>query len=321
LKYYRELGVLHDMEEIFTPVSITRTDDYKSALYVSQWLWHKTVSGSFLGTRAIEMINRITVFEAHQAAIQRAAKRLSPQAVQDPEFQAALVRASTYATSIANFLYGKGFRSAFQEGYIPLPKNLSFNIGPLGDIAMQFNTFGVKHMQTMALLLRQNPKVGDHINFAHRMAAIGAPKEFGQFIKALHPIERLAFFRALVYQYASASLIGGGLGLASIAYQIDPRGLIGLNPATPLLKSFSSMLVDLFQLDAAGIVNNLKRNYIPGVNAARRMFGPGRSTLIERTLSTRTDIEGKRPISAPPTIGEQYQSLFGPAQPGGTKGY
>ena len=321
LKYYRELGVLHDMEEIFTPVSITKTGDYKSALYASQWLWHKAISGSFLGMRAAEMINRITVFEAHQAAIQRTAKRLSPQSIQDPEFQAALVRASTYAASIANFLYGKGFRSPLQEGYIPLPKNLSFNIGPLGDVIMQFNTFGIKHMQTIALLLRQNPKFGDHINFAHRMAAIGAPKEFGQFIKALHPVERLAFFRALVYQYASASLIGGGLGLASISYQLDPRGLIGLNPATPLLKSFGAMLTDLFQMDLAGITNNLRRNYIPGVNAARRMFGPGRTTLTERTLSTRTDIEGKRPIGAPPTIGEQYESLFGPSQPGGTRGY
>ena len=166
-------------------------------------------------------------------------------------------------------------------------------------------------MGAMGLLLRQGPKVGDHINFAHRMAAQGAPQEFGKFIEALHPQERYAFLKALVYQQSIASFLAGATGLTSLAYQLSPPGLIGLNPYTPLLQSYVTMLKDLTQLDYQSMAKNLAKNYLPGMNAVQR-WGRGMPPL-QSTLATKRDIQS-------PEAGFDFDSLvFGWGEPGGTK--
>jgi len=315
LKHYRDLGVVHDMEELFTP-NLTRVNagNWKAALYGMEWLYDKVYSASFLGMRAAEILNRVTVYEAHQQAIRRAAKNFNPATLNDPDFVVALKRASTYTTNITNFLYGEGFRSPVHTGVVGgLTRGgiVGRIASPLGEAVMQFNTFSIKHMGAMGLLLRQGPKVGDHINFAHRMAAQGAPQEFGKFIEALHPQERYAFLKALVYQQSIASFLAGATGLTSLAYQLSPPGLIGLNPYTPLLQSYVTMLKDLTQLDYQSMAKNLAKNYLPGMNAVQR-WGRG-MTPLQSTLATKRDIQS-------PEAGFDFDSLvFGWGEPGGTK--
>lgn len=325
LEHYRKLGVLHDIEEVFAPTNISRVSGgaFHNVTYAADWTKNTLLSASFLGMRAAELVNRVSVYEAHLMAGKRLARQFGEDknimaVVNSPDFQHALSNMATYATNIANFLYGKGFKAPLQTGVLPIGGGRDINIGPVGEMVYTFNTFATKHMATMAMLYKQLPArlpgAEGRISAAGQLAALDAPKEFGNYLAYLKPSDRYAFLKAMIYQSSIASFLSATLGLGSLAAAISPLGMVGVNAATTMMKATGDLTHDLFRLDVRGLTKTMFNNFTPGVNAARRWQRGG--TFTQRTLATRADVEGKRPAWAAPTT---YELLFGAEYPSGTK--
>ena len=322
LKQYFDKGVLHDLEDLYDPsrqlLQATKGGAWQNSMYAKDWMMNNILSLSFMGMRAAEIVNRVTVFEGHQQASQRFAKEYSKgsptlrQAVESPDFQDALSRFSAYASNVSNFLYGKGFRTPLQTGFVPSKGGgMQTPLGALGEALYTFNTFTSNHLANMTMLLEQNPRFGGHMNAAARMAAVGAPAEFANYLKTLEPYERRAFLKALVYQQTLGTTLSSALGLASIAQAISPIGMaLGFQLNTVTIQATLGIINDFFNKNIPAALETAKKSYIPLHTFATRAARGG--TPTQRLLGTKRDIEGKEPQT-------YYEYLFGRERVSGAK--
>lgn len=306
---YHELGILQDVEDLFAPATMTKTTGnlWLNTAYANSWLWNNVSSLAFAGMRMAEIINRVTVFEARRSATMRIAeqKGISPDILKDPNFIRSVEDLSKYTTNISNFLYGKGFKSPMQESKLTIGRS-GIGFGPeaggglelpIGELMYMFNTFATHHWGNMTMLARQAAGFGGHQNAAARMALSNTGSaEFADYIARLEPSNRTAFLKALVYQSTLGMFLSSYLGLTSIASQISPFGLTGINLYTPLLKSIVEMVQDVTSFDPVGFGRKASRAFMPGANAAQRYARGGSWTNV--LFATRSDLQGgKSPYS------------------------
>lgn len=299
---YHELGILQTVEDLFAPAAMTKTTGTASlnTQYAASWLWNNLSSMAFMGMRAAEIINRVSVYEARKNATLRIAKGkgIDSAVLSDPEFMHSVENLAKYTTNISNFLYGKGFKSPMQAGEINIGNN-RFNFGPLGELIYMFNTFATHHWGNMVMLAKQSDRFGAHQNAAIRMAMMdNGSKDFAEYVARMEPQNRNAFLKAWVYQSGLSMFLASALGLTSIGSQISPLGLISINPLTPIIKNLASMTKDLTSLDVVGVGKTASSTFTPGINAAQRierMGGTWRTLLRnprESLLATRSDVTG-----------------------------
>lgn len=301
---YHTLGVLTSLEDLFLtepPMKLTG-GNLRNAAYMATWGWHNFTGLLFKGMQIAEVINRAGVYEMRKGVVESIAQRAGwvQSVIQSEGFQRDVQRLSTYTSNMANFLYGKGFKSPAQVGYVEREGRLPLVIPGLGELAYMFNLFGVKHLENMSLLARQ---AGGHMEAASRMAMVGASPEFAQYLTQLEKPARHALLRALAYQAGLAAFFYQTLGLASLAAQVSPFGLMPGNPVTPLIRNLGETAEHVSKGKFDKALATLGKTFTPAWTAARR-FNTA-SDLPSAFAATQREIKG---YGEPPTT---WDVVFG----------
>ena len=318
IRKYEDAGVIHDVEDLFTPRDVTKVTGTltASANYYNNYMWNSFWGFAFLIQRSTEIINRVTSKEALGKAFTTKAKSMGYN-VQDPDFMVALQDMSTIATNFGNFQYSKGFKSPIQidfgAGLVGGLKpehvaNKAF-FAPLGELVTQFNTFTLKTWGMASLAW--NSLIKGHPSYMSQMMNMQGPDEFRDFLKQLDKESRTQLLRALAYTSLTASGIAATTGLTSIAWQVSPLGQYGgLNPLTPVLKSMVNLTTNLATLNFAGMANTARSTLKPFGKALQRLERGG--DLTDMMFSTKSDLEQKRPFGAPIGPIDQLQQILSP---------
>lgn len=310
---YHDKGVLTSLEDLFLvrPPLSTTGGGIRNAYYTSSWLWNNFTSMLFLGMKAAETVNRVGVYETRRGLTEQIAreKGLADSIIQSPEFQRDIARLSTYASNTANFLYGKGFKSPAQTGHFPNPFGMPINVPGIGELIYMFNTFGVKHLGNMMLMAKQYQ---GHVDAVNRMTLQGASPEFANYLQNLEPPARKAVLAAVSYQWGLSSLLFSTIGLASLAGQLSPTGLLPGNPVTPIIKNTAEAASYIWRPTPDNLVKAAKilaRTFTPGYTMAKRAFEG--TTVREKLFSSVPERRGEPPSFTDYVLGT----------PGATKGY
>lgn len=324
VEHYRNIGVLHDMEDIFSQASYTATTGpmLKNVVYAGEYLYNAASAITFANMRWSEIVNRVAGFHATQSAYTREAKRQGMEGLlADPNFQRAIRDVGVHQTNISNFLYGKGFKSPVQESLgfsldAGQKTGLKALAAPFGEALYQYNTFATKAFGLA--MMHWGQLRGEYGNLAGRLARMNGPAEFGQLLDSMkgslkNPLsDRHALLRTLVFQTATAWAVGNITGLNSIFYQLLPNAQFGLSLKNPVMSLFGKLVEQVSGFNALGAGESIVSSLIPGRSAYERASRGGFDLSKESLLATRPDVEGRKPRYVQPNPIEQIESiLFG----------
>lgn len=315
---YRRMGVLHDIEEIFTIPNVTHVTGTAPAnmAYGAQWMLNHLKAVLFYGMRMTEISNRVAAHHAtHRALTREAAKRGFSPMLNDPAFVQAIERASVNMANISNFLYGKGFKSPVQAdlgaGLDSQLKRVRSLFGPLGELMYQYNTFGLKTIGMLMNMAKQAEHLGGNQPLAMRLAALNGPQEFGQFLQSMKQNDRYALLRYITFGTSVAAMAYAGLGLAGLAWQLAPTSILSLNPMTPVMTTLTKMIANTGTLNFGRAIATARRGFTPGYTQMQRINRGG--STFDQMFKTRSEMEGTQSPWAPDDISDQFGAAFGGA--------